>query len=102
MTKCNPPLIEVAQITKEATDATAHYSENHHQLFMLKGGKRFGLTESQGQLDHLPVCTFGIPTLSTSLFLKEERNRTKKKKKKKMKNETNEGCGTKDLADASA
>ena len=62
--EANPPLLEVTQIIKEAADATAHYSENHNLLFMLKGrlrhnglGKRFGLVESQGQLDDLPVCT---------------------------------------------
>ena len=55
MTKWNPPLPEVTQISKEAADATAHYSENHHLRFMLKGslrhkglGKRVGLIESQG------------------------------------------------------
>ena len=64
MAKCNPPLLEVTQIIKEAADAMAHYSENHHLLFMLKGrlwykglGRCAGLLESQGQLDDLPVCT---------------------------------------------
>ena len=40
MARCNPPLLEVTQISKEAADATTHYSENHHQLFMLKGRLR--------------------------------------------------------------
>ena len=64
MAKCNPPLLEVTQIIKEAADALAHNSEKHHLLFMLKGrlwhkglGRGVGLIESQGQLDDLPVCT---------------------------------------------